>query len=239
VADLPARSELVGRPVGRRVLLGVLGLGALGVVVGERLEGVAQDLLRPLRQAGLAGVLPGAGGFTLYTVTGGFPAPPPHERLVVDGLVRRHLALRLDDLATFPRTQLVETFQCVTGWRVPGARWAGVRLATLLAAAGPLPQASALRFFSFDGVYTESLTLDQVARTGALVATSLWDRPLSRPHGGPVRLVVPDMYGYKSIKWLARIEVTDRLVPGYWEQRGYPSDAWIGGRAPTASTRGG
>jgi DMSO/TMAO reductase YedYZ molybdopterin-dependent catalytic subunit len=53
-------------------------------------------------------------------------------------------------------------------------------------------------------------------------------QPLPRPHGAPVRLVVPRMYGYKSVKWVTRIEVRNDLQPGYWEQRGYDADAWIG-----------
>jgi DMSO/TMAO reductase YedYZ molybdopterin-dependent catalytic subunit len=88
--------------------------------------------------------------------------------------------------------------------------------------------AKALRFRSFDGTYTESLTLEQARRDDVLVAYELEGEELSDAHGGPVRLYVAPMYGYKSIKWLERIEVTDEVVPGYWEERGYDTDAWIG-----------
>ena len=108
-------------------------------------------------------------------------------------------------------------------------QWRGVRLADVLDRAGVAAHgAKAVRFTSFDGAYTESLTLDQARRRDVIVAYELEGEPLSDAHGGPVRLYVAPMYGYKSIKWLDGIELTDRVVPGYWEQRGYDVDAWVG-----------
>ena len=85
-----------------------------------------------------------------------------------------------------------------------------------------------MRLHSFDGVYTESLTLDQARRDDVLVVHEMEGKPVSTPHGGPVRLLMAPMYGYKSIKWLDRIEVVDSVVPGFWEERGYDIDAWVG-----------
>ena len=86
-----------------------------------------------------------------------------------------------------------------------------------------------MQFTSFDGVYTESLTLEQARRDDVIVAYELeGDEPISRPHGGPVRLYVAPMYGYKSFKWLDGIDVVRRRAPGYWEQLGYDVDAWVG-----------
>jgi DMSO/TMAO reductase YedYZ molybdopterin-dependent catalytic subunit len=85
-----------------------------------------------------------------------------------------------------------------------------------------------VRFTSFDGVYTESLTLDQARRRDVLVATQMLGEPVRHDHGGPVRLFVAPMYGYKSLKWLGGIELTEKVVPGYWERRGYDVDAWVG-----------
>ena len=90
------------------------------------------------------------------------------------------------------------------------------------------PGAGALTFNSFDGVYTESLTMDQARRPDVMVAYEMQDKPISNVYGGPVRLYVAPMYGYKSIKWLESIEVVPKVVPGYWEERGYDVDAWIG-----------
>jgi DMSO/TMAO reductase YedYZ molybdopterin-dependent catalytic subunit len=138
------------------------------------------------------------------------------------------LSLSLSDLAELPQTQMTKDFQCVTGWRVDDVPWNGVLLSDVLNAAGANPNAYSLRFFSFDGVYTESLTREQAMRPDVLVATQMYGKPLTREHGGPVRLYVAPMYGYKSLKWMSGIEVVNQVVPGYWEQRGYDIDAWVG-----------
>jgi DMSO/TMAO reductase YedYZ molybdopterin-dependent catalytic subunit len=142
--------------------------------------------------------------------------------------VANPLSLSLEDIAALPQTQMTKDFQCVTGWRVDDVPWSGVLLSDLLAEAGADLSATALRFFSFDGAYTESLTMPQALRPDVLVATSMFGAPVTRQHGGPVRLYVAPMYGYKSLKWMSGIEVVDDVVPGYWEVRGYDIDAWVG-----------
>jgi DMSO/TMAO reductase YedYZ molybdopterin-dependent catalytic subunit len=103
-----------------------------------------------------------------------------------------------------------------------------VRLADLLDRAGVQARATALRFHSFDGAYTESLTLSQARRNDVIIAYQLEGSPLSDEHGGPVRLYVAPMYGYKSCKWLDHIELTKSVEEGYWEERGYDVDGWVG-----------
>jgi DMSO/TMAO reductase YedYZ molybdopterin-dependent catalytic subunit len=210
----------------------MLGLGAAGVLVGRRLQDAQQAVLGPLEErdpTGLTGLIPAGNGFRFYSVTNGVPVRTAASyRLRVSGLVRRPMTLALADLAAMPQTSLVRDFQCVTGWRVPKVHWSGVALPDLLTAAGVLPTARALRFTSFDGVYTESLTLAQARRRDILVATTMLGKPVTRDHGGPVRLYVAPMYGYKSIKWLDGIEVTGAVEPGYWEDEGYDVDAWVG-----------
>src|SRR5262249_38935534 len=98
----------------------------------------------------------------------------------------------------------------------------------VLAQAKLRPDATALRFHSFDGVYTESLTLEQAMRDDVILGYELEGKPLSDEHGGPVRLYIAPMYGYKSLKWLDRMEATSKVVPGYWEPLGYDIDAWVG-----------
>ena len=221
-----------GTPVGRRVVLGMLGLGTAGVLTGRWLQGREQRLLAVVGSrdpTGLSQLLPAGAGFRFYSVVGRVPErTAAGYRLTVGGLVRRPGAVTLDDLRRLPRLELTRDFQCVTGWRVPEVHWAGVALADLLQHAGVLPAAKAVRFTSFDGSYTESLTLEQAQRRDVMVATEMQGRPVSHDHGGPVRLYVAPMYGYKSVKWLDRIEVTDRVVPGYWERAGYDVDAWVG-----------
>ncbi len=212
--------------VGRRVVLGMLGLGTAGILLGSRV----QDLLeRTLGGTRLGSVLP-LSRFRIYTVTGELPSRSEADyRLTVGGLVDRPLELTAADLRTMPPLHLKKDFQCVTGWRVSDVSWRGVRLADLLDAAGVQEGAGGVRFVSFDGAYTESLTLEQARRDDVMVAYELEGKPISTAHGGPVRLYVAPMYGYKSCKWLEAVEVTGpNPEPGYWEVRGYDVDAWVG-----------
>jgi DMSO/TMAO reductase YedYZ molybdopterin-dependent catalytic subunit len=135
----------------------------------------------------------------------------------------------LADLQDLPQTSFVSDFHCVTGWVVPGVPWTGVRLGDLIDRAVPSASAKAVRFRSFDGVYTESLTLDDARRSDVIVALRMLDGPVSHDHGGPVRMYAASMYGYKSTKWLSAIELTAEEEPGYWEHRGYDVDGTIRG----------
>lgn len=231
-ADLGADTVDAGRPYGRRIFLGMLGLGVGGVLVGSRVSDVVSRALAPVTsrdRIGLTDLLPAGGGFRIYSVTGDRPGQDEASyRLAVTGLVSRPLSLGLADLRAMPVTGLTKDFQCVTGWRVRDVKWRGVLLRDVLDAAGVGRGARAVTFTSFDGSYTESLTLAQARRADVLVAYEMNGETVSRVHGGPVRLYVAPMYGYKSCKWLGGISVVDRVEPGYWERRGYDVDAWIG-----------
>ncbi len=221
-----------GRPVGRRIVLGMLGLGALGVVFGKHLQDAESSLLKPVEErdpTGLTSLIPAGNTFRYYSITGDEPQRNAADyRLTIDGLVDRPASMTLADLNSMPQTALVKDFQCVTGWRVPSVHWAGVALPDLLDHVGVQKGAAAVQFTSFDGEYTESLSLDQARRRDMLVATQMLGGPVSRAHGGPVRLYVAPMYGYKSAKWLSGIKVTSRVIPGFWEDNGYDVDAWVG-----------
>ncbi|MER6995971.1 molybdopterin-dependent oxidoreductase [Streptomyces sp. NPDC000410] len=214
------------------MVLAVLGLGAAGVVTAPYLQSGLEAFLGSVADKDptkLTGLLPNGGGFRYYSVA----ASVPHKdattyRLTVDGLVDRPATYTLDALRALPQTRIVRDVQCVTGWRVPDTPFEGVKLSTLLDAAGVRPQARAIRFTCFDGTYTESLTLDQARRDDVLVCLRMRDAPVSHAHGGPVRLYVAPMYFYKSAKWLSGISLTSDVRPGYWEERGYDIDAWVG-----------
>ena len=227
----PGTNTNSGSPVGRRVFLGFIGLGVVGVATGAAVQGWLERTVAPIigrDPTGLFSLLP-IGRFRIYTVTGGLPERSRAEyRLRVGGLVDEPLDLSFAELTSMPVTEVTRDFQCVTGWRVPDVQWVGVRLRDVLDRAGVQAEATAVRFVSFDGEYSESLTLDQARRDDVLVAYELEGEPLSSEHGGPARLYVAPMYGYKSCKWLGAIELTARVEPGYWEQRGYDVDAWVG-----------
>jgi DMSO/TMAO reductase YedYZ molybdopterin-dependent catalytic subunit len=221
------QGEARGTPVGRRVFLGMLGLGGLGVVFGSRI-GSAVTSLAERDPTGILGLIPGNGRFRFYSVVSSVQeVPAPQYRLTVQA-ARTTAALSFADLAALPQTTMTKDVQCVTGWRVPEVTWSGVLLSDLLDHVGAGRTAGAVLFGSFDGVYTESLTMDQATRPDVLIATAMDGGPISHDHGGPVRLYVAPMYFYKSLKWLGRITVADDVVPGYWEVRGYDVDAWVG-----------
>jgi DMSO/TMAO reductase YedYZ molybdopterin-dependent catalytic subunit len=242
-AELPSEDV----PVGRRVVLGMLGLGAAGILWGANAQSALDRLLRPITlndQTGLTSFLPSSGRFRIYSVTGDMPQRSAAEyQLAVDGHVERPASHTFTDVRDrLPQTQMTRDFQCVTGWRVEDVPWEGVLLRQLLDDAGVRPGATHVRFWSFDGVYTETLTIEQARRDDVLVAHRMLGKDVTREHGGPVRLYVAPMYGYKSIKWLDRIQVVTDLDlesdPGYWENLGYEVDAWVGrsnGRADEAT----
>ncbi|MGX1129477.1 DMSO/TMAO reductase YedYZ molybdopterin-dependent catalytic subunit [Streptomyces glaucescens] len=224
--------EEEGRPIGRRLFLGTLGLGALGVISAPTLQRGLESFLGGAADkdpTGLTGLLPNGGGFRYYSVASSVPHKNAENyRLTVDGLVDRPASYTLADLRSMPQTRLVRDVQCVTGWRVPDTPFEGVRLSRLLDAAGVRAKGTAVRFTCFDGTYSESLTLAQARRADVLVALRMRDEDLGHAHGGPVRLYVAPMYFYKSAKWLSGITVTEDVRPGYWEERGYDVDAWVG-----------
>ena len=152
-------------------------------------------------------------------------------RLVVDGAVERPYAFTLAQLRALPQSTQITRHDCVEGWSVIG-KWSGVRLGSVLDAVGPRSNAGCAIFHCMDRddsgtPYYESLDLRQAYHPQALLATSLNDEPLDPDHGAPVRLRVPTQLGYKSAKWVNRIEVVENFAHiaggngGYWEDQGY------------------
>jgi DMSO/TMAO reductase YedYZ molybdopterin-dependent catalytic subunit len=221
-----------GKPIGRRIVLGMMGTGLAGVLFGSKAADLLERVIAPIASrdgTGFLSLFP-VGRFRIYTVTGRLHSRSDAEyRLTVNGSVDAPVTLTLDDLKAMPPTRMTKDFQCVTGWRVHDVKWTGVRLADLLDQAGAKEGAWGIRFLSFDGIYTETLTMEQARRNDVIVAYEMDGKPVSSAHGGPARLYVAPMYGYKSIKWLETIEVSQNPAPaGYWEVRGYDTDAWIG-----------
>ncbi len=213
-------------PVGRRMFLGLLALGAAGVAFGASVQNFVGNTMG----SGLASLLPGGDHFRIYSITGTYPSISTTKyRLKVSGLVDQPMTLSYADLQALPSIEIVKAFQCVTGWRVPNVHWKGVPLSHILQMVGAHSGAVAVSFDSYDGADTESLSIDQAHLADVIVAYEMYGATVSREHGGPVRLVVPEMYGYKSLKWLSGIRVMDEQLVGYWEQNGYPVNGWLDG----------
>jgi DMSO/TMAO reductase YedYZ molybdopterin-dependent catalytic subunit len=208
------------------VFLGIGGLAALGVAFGSGIS----NFLGNVFGSGVGGLLPGGDRFRIYSITGKYPKIKDSDyRLEVSGLVHHPKTFTLDDLKAMPMTSFTKTFQCVTGWKVPDVQWEGVLLSDILDAVGVKPEAIALTFESYDRADTESLTIHQGRLPDVMVAYQMLGAPVTTEHGGPVRLYVAPMFGYKSLKWLSAIRVVNAQVPGFWEQNGYPVNGWLDG----------
>jgi DMSO/TMAO reductase YedYZ molybdopterin-dependent catalytic subunit len=168
-------------------------------------------------------------GWRIYTVSGTMPTfDRATWRLEVGGLVDRKLSLSYDELRALPRAHQVSDFHCVTGWTVKNVHWSGVRLRDIFAEAKPQFDAHGLQFVSAEVPYVDYLTLDQGLIPDVMLAYEMDGKPLPREHGAPLRLVIPEMYGYKGVKWLQQLNLVPQAEPGYWEQLGYDRDAWVG-----------
>jgi DMSO/TMAO reductase YedYZ molybdopterin-dependent catalytic subunit len=212
--------------VGRGVFLASVGAGLTSLVWGRSVWSRISSTITPVES--LIPLVPN-GGWRIYTVSGSLPGfDPASWRLEIAGAVDRPVSLDYRELLALPKSEQLSTFHCVTGWTVKNVSWGGVRIKDILARVNPHPKAHALRFVSAEHPYDDYLTLDQASLADVMLAYEMDGKPLSRAHGAPLRLVIPDMYGYKNVKWLNRIELAPREGSGYWEQLGYDQDAWVG-----------
>lgn len=147
--------------------------------------------------------------------------------LSVGGSVEAPLKWSWQDFLTQPQTEIVTDIHCVTTWSRYDNLWQGVSARHLLEQVKPRPGATHLMFRSYDG-YTTNVPLTRFADDDVLLAHSWQGQPLSPEHGGPVRVVIPKLYFWKSAKWLRAITFMDKDSPGYWEMRGYhdEGDPW-------------
>ena len=144
--------------------------------------------------------------------------------LAVDGAVESPLTLDWAAFNALPQTEDASDFHCVTTWSLMDAKWKGVRLSQVLALARPLPGASHLMVYGYDG-YTTNLPLEEALKDDVLLVHTWEGRPLPREHGGPVRLVTPQLYAWKGAKWVSRLELMTQDRKGFWEARGYSNSA--------------
>jgi len=215
------------RRYGRAVFLATLGGGLSSLWWAKAAWNSISGTVSPVA-GDIVPLLP-TQGWRIYTISGHMPTfDPAAWRLTVGGRVEKPLALSYGELRDLPRVEQISTFHCVTGWTVKNVHWAGVRMHDVLGQAGPHPQAHALQFVSAEEPYVDYLTTKQASLHDVMLAYEMDGKPLSRAHGAPVRLVIPEMYGYKNVKWLKAINVVDQVGVGYWEQYGYDNDAWVG-----------
>lgn len=149
-------------------------------------------------------------------------------RLDVYGAVETPLFWDFAQFSAQPQSTFISDIHCVTTWSRYDNTWEGLSTRALLDACRPKPDARFVSLESHDG-YTTNLSLEDFASDDALLAHSWQGAPIERDHGGPVRVIVPHLYFWKSAKWLQRIEFRSDDKPGYWEVRGYHNrgDPWL------------
>jgi DMSO/TMAO reductase YedYZ molybdopterin-dependent catalytic subunit len=224
VDDHAAPGEDGSRRFGRGVFIATLAGGLSSLFWGKAAWGHVSGAL-----GGVDAALGPGSGWRIYTVASTMPTfDPATWRLRIGGLVEHPHELTYDELRALPQVSEVADFHCVTGWTVGGVHWRGVRFKDLLAKAGPLPHAHALQFVSAEQPYVDYLTLGQAHLPHVMLAWEMDGKPLLREHGAPVRVVIPEMYGYKNVKWVAEVNLVSQPTNGYWENLGYDQNAWVG-----------
>jgi DMSO/TMAO reductase YedYZ molybdopterin-dependent catalytic subunit len=149
---------------------------------------------------------------------------PERWRFRVDGLVARPMDLSWDDFRALPRSAQTSDFHCVTTWSKYDVRWSGVSFRAIRERTEPQPRATHVVLTCGDG-YTANLPLSELMGDDVLLADELEGEPLPIEHGGPLRMLVPHLYAWKSAKFLERITFLDHDEPGFWEVRGYHNHA--------------
>ncbi len=149
-------------------------------------------------------------------------------RFGVSGLVKSELTYDWKEFQALPRVRVFADMHCVTRWSRLGNVWEGVAALEILKRAEVLAEARVVLAHGYDEGFATNLPLESFASKDVLLADTHDGQPISREHGGPLRLIVPRLYAWKSTKWLKRIELVSEDDPGFWERAGYHDvgDPW-------------
>jgi len=150
-------------------------------------------------------------------------------RLKVGGLIEKPLTFRFDEVQALPGTIQIKSFICVEGWGLDDQRWEGIHLKEIFSKVKISPKAKFVSFYATGGQYSDSLSIQEALEPETMLAYRVNGKDLLPENGFPLRLVVPRMYAYKSVKWVERIVFTEKQEKGYWEKSGYPVDGSIPG----------
>ena len=144
--------------------------------------------------------------------------------LTIDGAVTQPVSLTWSEMMTLEQVEDTSDFHCVTTWSKIDMNWLGVKVSTLLALADPLEEATHVMCHAYDG-YTTNVVLEELLKDDVLLVHTYEGEPLPREHGGPARVITPQLYAWKGAKWINRFELMTADQPGFWEQRGYSDTA--------------
>lgn len=146
-------------------------------------------------------------------------------RLYVDGEVENPVILKWDEFMKLPQTEDTSDFHCVTTWSRMDVPWVGVRLADLAAYVVPKETATHIMCYGYD-TYTTNLSLEEALKSDVLLVHTADNQPLAKEHGGPARMITPQLYAWKGAKWIKRIQFLPENKLGFWEERGYSNTAY-------------
>jgi len=146
-------------------------------------------------------------------------------KLIIDGEVEHPFTLSWQDFIALPQTEDTSDFHCVTTWSKLNINWKGVRLLDLAALVQPKEMATHILCYGYDD-YTTNVSLEEALKPDVLLAHTVEDKPLPKEHGGPVRMITPQLYAWKGSKWINRIEFLAKNKLGFWEERGYSNTAY-------------
>ena len=151
--------------------------------------------------------------------------------LTIKGCVEQPVTWHWDAFLRQPQTKSVSDFHCVTTWSTFDNEWEGVTFRHLVETVQPKTEAAYVFFISYDD-YSTNLPLSVCLENDVLLTRSWNGEPLSREHGGPLRMIVPNVYAWKGAKWVKEIRFMERDRLGYWENRGYSNtgDPWMDDR---------
>ena len=153
----------------------------------------------------------------------GDPAPS-NWKLTVSGEVEQPFTIDFSELMKMTQVDQTCDVHCVTKWTVIDSKWTGVKLMDLAARAKVKPTARHV-IFEGNGGYTSNLRIQEALAPNVLIAHKYESSPLARSHGAPARILVPDLYFWKSAKWITGVKFVTSDRPGYWETRGYHNHA--------------
>lgn len=221
--DHPTELTAWERPIGRRAFLATVftGLGAL--VLLSRASGVTRAVSKVTES-----VLPD-GGWRIYAIQSPMPVfEPATYTLKITGEVEEPMELSWDEVLDWPAHKSTSDFHCVTGWSVMDVRWKGILPKEIVERVRPTSKAKFVTMYSLEEPYVDQVTMDQFLHEDNVLAHTMDGEPLTREHGSPLRMVLPQMYGYKGVKWVKELRFVSKMELGYWEQRGYDVDAYVG-----------
>lgn len=146
-------------------------------------------------------------------------------RLQIDGAVEHPTTLDWNDFMELPQTDDLSDFHCVTTWSKLDISWKGVRMADIAALVQPMDNVTHIMCYGYDD-YSTNLAMEEALKPDVLLVHTVEGKPLPKEHGGPVRMITPQLYAWKGSKWIKRIEFMTGNRLGFWEERGYSNTAY-------------